>query len=166
MKKLFLLGAVGFVALGLLSATTSLTGIIDLTSKGIPVTIDAPDDAQIVDGIGNGLEMDEMVYHVWEINKGDFSLEVSMDEEEMFQDTEDYLSDMKEVVEDEDFEGYVLEETNGFIYEYSLEGDVYYGMYYILAKNGHAIEFSTGMDADDSDLANVKAIYAAAKSAK
>lgn len=166
MKKTFLLGAVGFVALGLLSATTSLTGIIDLTSKGIPVSVNAPDGAQVVEGIGNGLEIEEMVYHVWEVNMGDFSLEVSMDEEEMYQDSEEYLSDMKEIIEDEDFEGYVLEETNGFIYKYSLEGDVYYGMYYLLVKNDHAIEFSTGMDADDSDLANVKAIYAAAKSAK
>jgi hypothetical protein len=166
MKKTLLIFSSAIVALGLLSFAKSVTGIIDLTSKGIPVSVNVPDGAVVDEGIGNGLEMDDMVYHVWEVNKGDFSLEVSMDEDEMHQDAEDYINDTKELIEDEDFEAYVLEETNGFIYKYSLDGDVYYSMYYLLVKNGHAIEFSTGMESDDSSLENVRAIYAAAKSAK
>lgn len=166
MKKALLVSSAGILALGLVSFAKSVTGIIDLTSKGIPVTVNAPDGAVVAEGIGNGMEMDEAVYHVWEVNKGDFSLEVSMDDDEMYQDAADYVTDFKEIVEDEDFEEYVLEEANGFIYKYSLDGDVYYGMYYLLVKNDHAIEFSTGMASDDSSLTNVKAIYAAAKGAK
>lgn len=166
MKKTVLLCASAVLTVGLMSSTESLNGTIDLTEKGIPVTVNAPDGAVIVEGIGHGMEFDGVTTYVWEVNKGDFSLEVSMDNEEMYQEADEYVSFAKELTEDEDFDSYVVDETNGFIYKYSFDGDVYYGCYYLKVKNGYAIEFATGMDSDDSDLANVKAIYAAAKEAK
>jgi len=166
MKKTGIICTAACMALGLLSSTESTNGTIDLTSKGIPVTVSAPDGAVIVEGIGHGMEINGVTMYVWEINQGDFSLEVSMEDDDLYQEEEEYVRFAKEFTENEDFEEYVLEETNGFIYKYSLDGDVYYGCYYLLIKNGRAIEFATGMDSDDSDLTNVRAIYAAAKGAK
>lgn len=166
MKKTFLIGALGFVALGLVSATLGVNGVIDLTSKGIPVSVNAPDGAVITDGVGNGMEFDGVQTLVWEVNKGDFSLEIMMDEDEMYQEPQEYIDFAKELAEDEGFEEYIVNEPNGFIYKSSIDGEVFYGCYYLLVKNGHAIEFATGMESDDSNLANVRAIYAAAKGAK
>ena|SRR3989338_946278 len=166
MKKTGIICTAACMALGLLSSTESTHGTIDLTSKGIPVTMNAPDGAAIAEGIGHGMEMDGVKLYVWEINQGDFSLEVSMEDDDLYQEEEAYVRFAKEFAETADFEEYVLDETNGFIYKYSLDGDVYYACYYLLIKNGRAIEFATGMDSDDSNLTNVKAIYAAAKGAK
>ncbi len=166
MKKIILAFASVIVTLGLLSFSESINGVIDLTPKGIPVTLNAPEGAIIEEGIGNGLETDGVMWYVWEVNKGAFSLEISMDSDKMYQEAEEYVEFSRDFAEDDDFEDYVLEEPNGFIYKYSLDGEVYYGLYYLLVKNGRAIEFATGFSSDDSDLENVREIYAAAKGAK
>ena len=112
MKKIPVLFALVIIALGLLSFSSSINGVIDLTSKGIPVSLDAPEGAIIEKGIGDGLEMDGSTLSVLEVNKGTFSLEVSMDSEEMYQEAEEYIQFFKEMVEDENFETYILEPTN------------------------------------------------------
>jgi hypothetical protein len=166
MKKTYLIGALSFVVLGLVSAALSVKGVIDLSTKGIPVSLNVPEGAVIVEGVGHGLEFDGVKTLVWEVNKGDFSLEIMMEDAEMYQEAQDYMDFAKEMAENEGFTEYVFNEPNGFIYKSIIENEVYYGFYYLLVKNGHAIEFATGMESDDSNLANVRAIYAAAKGAK
>lgn len=167
MKKTFIMLGAAIAMVALMSSTQSVTGDINLASKGIPVTVKAPDGAIIEDGVGNGFDFEGVITHSWEINKGNFSLEVLMDDEEMWQSAAEYISDAKEFVEmDEDFNGYELEEANGFICSYMYEGELEYDCYFLLVKNGRAIEFSPGLGVDEYTLANIRAIYEAAKSAK
>ena len=57
----------------LVSAVKATATKVDLSEKGIPVVVDAPEGAIIEEGIGNGMEMEGVITHCWEINKGDFS---------------------------------------------------------------------------------------------
>ena len=75
--------------IALMSSTQSTTGVIDLSEKGIPVSVNAPDGAVIEGGVGNGMDFDGVVSHVWEINKGEFSLEVAMEDDEPYYGTRD-----------------------------------------------------------------------------
>lgn len=166
MRKTVFIGMVGFLALGLLSAATSLTGLIDVTSNGIPISINAPEGATLVGGPVDELEEDGVPTYICEVSKGDFSLAIMMKDDETHQKAEDYYRLEEERLEDLGIEGYVLKETNGFIYKYDFNGEIHYGCYYVLIKNNRAIQFTTGIYSDDSSLTNVKAIYTVAKSAK
>ena len=167
MRKSFLKFGAVLSVIALMSSTQSTTGVIDLSEKGIPVSINAPDGAVINEGIGNGMEFEGVITHVWEINKGDFSLEVSMDDDEMWQEKEDYMQDTRDFFEmEEEFGGYVLEEPNGMIVKYNYEDGPAYDFYYILVKDNHAIEFSIGLETGNYSLENMRKLYQAAKEAK
>ncbi len=165
-RTLFMMGAaVGLVTL--MSSTNAVSSEVSLADKGIPVTVDAPEGAVIEEGVGNGFEMDGVITHCWEINKGEFSLEVSMDDEEMWQEKSEYLSDSKEFAEmDEDFVEFVVEEENGFICSYNYEGEIEYDFYFIMVKDNQAIEFAPGLGLSDYGLENIRSLYNTAKSAK
>lgn len=166
MKRAFFRTTTLALAVFLISATQKATGQIDLTEKGIPVTVQAPAGAVVEEGLGNGVSMGESVLHVWEINKDNFSLEVSMDDDELWQSLDEYMEDAIELAKSDGFDGFVLEEENGFIYRVNYDGEISYDFYYRLIKNNHNIEFSTGLGSMDWSLENVKKVYAAAKGAK
>lgn len=167
MRKSFLKFGAVLSVIALMSSTQSTTEIIDLTEKGIPVSVNAPDGAVIEEGVGNGMDFDGVVTHVWEVNKGDFSLEVAMDDDDMWQDLADYVQDNKDFYEmDEEFGGYVVEESNGFIVKMNYEDGEEYEFYHIMVKNNRAIEFSVGLGQFDYSLENIRKMYEAAKGAK
>ncbi len=165
-RPLFIAFAALFVFITV-SGTQDGTKEFDLSDKGIPVTVTAPSDAQIEEGLMHGEVMDGVETISWELNSGSFSLEVMMDDEEMWQTAAEYLGDSKDFVEtDEDFGGYIEEDENGFICKYDYEEGVMYEFYYQLVKGDRIIEFSAGMSSDDSSLSEVRRMYQAAKSAK
>lgn len=165
-KTTFILGA-AFSVIALMSAAVNGFKEVSLEDKGIPVTVNAPEGAVIEEGVGHGMELDGVVSYVWEINAEGFSLEAAMEDDEMWQDKADYLSDAREFVEmDEGFEGYEVEEENGFICRYNYDGDVEYDFYYILVKGDRAIEFTPGLGLDEYSFANIRQLYYTAKAAK
>lgn len=151
----------------LISAMKISTSKVDLTSKGIPVTIDVPYGSVVESGILNGMVMDEVTTHCWDINNGDFSLEVTMDDEDMWQAASEYVDYAANVLEmDESFMGYIETDDNGFIAKMDYSGEVEYEFYHLVVKNNRAIEFSTGLSTSDYGLENIRKIYRAAKTAK
>lgn len=165
-KTLTLLGA-AFAIVTLMSAGTDAFKEVDLTEKGIPVTVSAPEGAIIEEGVTHGMEFDGVTTYAWEVNAEGFSLEVAMDDEEMWQTKEEYLSDSREFVEsDETFDGYELEEENGFICRNNYDGDIDYDFYYIMVKDGKAIEFSAGLGLNEWSFATIRQLYYSAKAAK
>lgn len=150
----------------LVSAVKATATKVDLSEKGIPVVVDAPEGAIIEEGIGNGMEMEGVITHCWEINKGDFSLEVSMEGEEMWQSAEEYVAFSKEFVEMEGFVEYVVSDEFGFIAKMEYDGEIEYDFYHLLVKDDYAIEFAPGLGTSDWSLPNIKMMYNAAKTAK
>lgn len=153
----------------LMSATKATQMTVDLTGKGIPVTINAPDGSEIFEGVGNGLDFEGVVSHVWEVTKHDedFSIEVAMEDGEMWQNAADYVADWREIYEmDEAFVEFVVSDEHGFICKYDLEGEMEFDFYYQLVKGDRAIEFSMGLGSDNYSLENVRKHYEVAKAAK
>jgi len=167
MKHPLLLTALLLLVFTTVSIAQNDTKEFALSSKGIPITLQAPADAKFEEGIFNGDVYDEVKTISWELNSGIFSLEVTMDDEPMWQTAEGYLSDSKDfAVIDESFAGYIVEDENGFICKYDEDGEVLYEIYYQLVKGDRLIEFATGMSSDDYSLDAIKRIWEAAKSAK
>lgn len=151
----------------LMSAMKIATVKVDLTSKGIPVTIDAPNGCMVESGLLNGMVMDEVTTYCWDINNGDFSLEVMMDDEDLWQARREYVEYAKNVLEmDESFMGYIEADENGFLAKMDYSGEIEYEFYHLVVKNNRAIEFSTGMATSNYSLENIREIYHAAKTAK
>lgn len=151
----------------LISAMKISTSKVDLTSKGIPVTVDVPYGCVVESGILNGMVMDEVTTHCWDINNGDFSLEVTMDDEDLWQSPSEYVDYAANVLEmDESFMGYIETDENGFLAKMDFSGEVEYEFYHLVVKNNRAIEFSTGLATSDYSLENIRKIYRAAKTAK
>ncbi|MCG8575226.1 MAG: hypothetical protein MI810_10110 [Flavobacteriales bacterium] len=154
----------------LLSAGVSDTKEIDLSSKGIPVTVTVPKNAAIEQGIKNGEVKDGVTYHCWELVDGDFTMEVGMYDEPMWQSFKDYIRDAKMLAElmaeEVDVFKYIVKDENGFICSYKSYGEVNYEIYYAMQKGDRLIEFSSGYNADKTSLAIMQRIYNAAKQSK
>ncbi|MDB3906769.1 hypothetical protein N9355_04825 [Crocinitomicaceae bacterium] len=167
MKHSLFLTALALFVFTTVSLAQDETKEFDLLSKRIPVTVQAPEDAIVEEGLFNGEVYDEIRTISWELNSGDFSLEVTMDDEPMRQTAEEYMSDWKDlIVVDGDFAGYIVEDENGFISKSISDGEVMYEFYYQLVKGDRLIEFASGMSSDDTSLSAAKRMYEAAKSAK
>ena len=151
----------------LVSAMKSATKRVSLASKGIPISIEVPVGASITSGILNGMEMEGVKTLCWEINKDDFSLEVTMDEQVVNQSRKEYVQYSKNVLEmDQSFVGYIETDENGFFAKMNFGGEIEYEFYHVVFVDNHAIEFSTGIGTGDYSIANIGDIYVAAKSAK
>lgn len=165
-KSGFILGAVLSMVL-LISATKSSTVYIDLSPKGIPITVDAPSGSKIRAGLLDGMEMENVTTLSWEINKGDFSLDVSMEDAPMKRSHKEYVKYARNVVEmDKSFVEYVEWDENGFLVKLSFNGAIEYDFYHLVSKDNRAIEFSVGLAAEDYGINNIRDIYHAAKTAK
>jgi len=165
MKKRILLMTATIVLTALSFGTQAQTDV-SLAEKGIPVTVSVPSGCVIEEGVGHGMEMEGVKSYVYELNSGIFSLEVSMDDEPMWAEFSEYMDMAKEFTEDESFVRYISSDDNGFLYEFSIEDETYYGFFYMIVKGDRLISFATGMESDDASLENIKEIYAAAKTAK
>ncbi len=176
MKKLslFLIIAVisGFsVSCGGGSSSDSLADMkmteIDLTEKGIPVKFQAPEGAEIKEGMFNG-EFGGVKMLDYEIVKDEFSLEVTMDDSEETRTLEEIVNDDKETAKsDEGFVEFVKEEPNGFIYKVKTDDYTDYKFTYVLMKNNKAIEFSEGLKLfSEFTQKDAETLYNIAKNAK
>ena len=151
----------------LMSAMRSSIGIVDLTSKGIPITVDAPAGSVVSGGVLNGMVMGGVTTYCWDINNGDFSLEVTMEDVEAKKSRWKYLQYSKNVLEiDPSFEKYVESDENGFLVKMNYSGIVEYEFYHVVIKDNRAIEFSTGFSTDDYGVENIRKMYYAARTAK
>ena len=114
---------------------------LNLADKGIPVTIQAPEGAEIKDGMFMG-EFGGIKMFDYEIVKDEFVLEVSMDDTEETRTAEEIISDAKETAQTEDgFVEFIKEEPNGFIYKVKTDDYEDYKFHYVLIKDNSAIEF-------------------------
>jgi hypothetical protein len=138
---------------------------VDLSSKGIPIKISSPAGATVNNGMGMA-EMDGVKTINYEVKKGSFILDVSMDDEDMWQEPSEYLSDAKEFASEEEGFELISEEANGFIYKLSIDGDPDYNFYYLKTKNNRAIEFEAGLNMTaEFTLDQVKRMFTVAKGA-
>lgn len=167
MKKITLMFGAVLSLVVLISAMKSITTNVDLTSKGIPISVDTPAGSVIKGGVLNGMEMEGVKTYCWDINSGDFSLEVTMEDAEAKQSRWKYLQYAKNVLEmDPSFSRYIESDENGFLVRMDFGGIIEYEFYHLVIKNNRAIEFSTGLAATDFSLENIRKIYYAAKTAK
>lgn len=167
MKRTALLFGATLSLLVLVSAMVSVPKNVDLTSKGIPIIVDAPAGAEIRAGLMDGMQMENVKTLNWEINKGEFSLDVSMEDADLTQTRKEYLRYAKSVVEmDQSFVEYVDWNENGFLVKLSFNGAIEYDFYHVIIKDNRAIEFSVGLGASDYSLANIWSIYKVARTAR
>ena len=176
MKKigLFLLTAVlaGFsVSCGGGSNSNSLADMklteLNLSDKGIPVTIQAPEGAEIKDGMFMG-EFGGIKMMDYEIVKDEFVMEVSMDDAEETRTVEEIVNDAKETAQTEDgFVKFVKEEANGFIYQVKTDDYEDFKFHYVLIKDKKAIEFTEGLKLfTEFTQKDAEILYNIAKNAK
>ncbi len=133
---------------------------VNLASKGIPITLDAPEDSEI----RKGLMIDDTNV-AYEIVKGKFHMEVQMYKEDVSRSIAEYIADEKDIISDEN-PVFVKEEPNGFIYKTEIDGDEDYDFYYVTVKNNKAIEFRTGIGIDLFTLEDIQKMYEIAKKAR
>ncbi len=159
------LGA-AFSLILLVSAMKSVAVTVDLYSKGIPISVDAPNGATIRSGLMDGMEMENGKTLNWEINKGEFSLDVSMQDADMTQTKTEYVRYSKSVAQkDKSFVRFVESDMNGFLVMLSFNGAIEYDFYHVVEKDKRAIEFSVGLGTSDYSLENIRKIYHAAQTA-
>lgn len=165
-KKVSTAAILSLVLVGFcLISMSALNKAISIENFGIPVTVSVPEGAEVKKGMMGG-EVDGVKLYNVEIKKGNFMLDVSMLDEESEETLAESIESYKEIAaEDDDFSSFVAEEANGFIYEMVVDGEKSYGFDYILEKDDRHIEFTQGLSMEDFTMAEVKAMFAAAKSA-
>ncbi len=118
---------------------------LNLADKGIPITIQAPEGAEIKNGMFMG-EFGGIKMLDYEIVKGEFVIEVSMDDAKETRTVEQIVNDAEETAKTEEgFVKFVKKETNGFIYKVKIDDNEDYKFHYVLMKDGKAIEFTEGL---------------------
>ena len=140
---------------------------LNLADKGIPVSLQAPEGAEIKDGMFLG-EFGGIKMLDYEIVKDEFVLEVSMDDAEETRTVEEIVSDAKETAQTEDgFVEFVKEESNGFIYKVKTDDYEDYKFHYVLMKDKKAIEFTEGLKLfTEFTQKDAETLYNIAKNAK
>jgi len=166
MRRITLIFGAVLSLIVLMSAMKSVRNV-DLSSKGIPITVDAPTGSVIKGGVLNGMVMEGVTTFCWDINNGDFSLEVTMEDEDLRQSRGEYVQFSKNVLEmDVSFVEFIESDENGFLAKMDFGGIIEYEFYHLVIKNNRAIEFSTGLSTSDYSRENIRNIYYAAKTAK
>ncbi len=140
---------------------------LNLADKGIPVTIKAPEGAEVKEGMFMG-EFGGIKMLDYEIVKDEFVMEISMDDTEETRTIEEIVSDAKESAQEEEgFAEFIKEETNGFIYKVKTDEYEDYKFYYVMMKDGKAIEFGEGLKLfTEFSLKDAETLYNIAKNAK
>lgn len=139
---------------------------VNLAEKGIPTTFMAPEGFEIVDGLING-EIDGISYYNYEVKKGDFIMDVQMEDADLQDDMATLLEYAKEIdTSNPDFVEFVKEEENGYIAKMKSVDGTTYSFYYALIKDNRAIEFSEGLNFNDFTMEQIETLYNAAKAAK
>jgi hypothetical protein len=163
-----IVGIVSLTSMALVSPmgeTAMLAKEFNLSSFGIPVTVSAPDGAEVKKGLMGG-EVDGVQLINVDIKKDNFVLSVMMWDQEPEGDLESAVEDARGVTEETDgFKGYILEEENGYIAKIVEDGETDYDFTYVLEKDDRHIEFMTGLSMKNFTEAEVRAMYAAAKAA-
>ncbi len=140
---------------------------LNLTDKGIPVTIQAPEGAEVKDGMFKG-EFGGIKMLDYEIVKGEFVMEISMDDAKETRSIKQIINDAKETAQTEEgFIKFVKEETNGFIYKVKIDDNEDYKFHYVLMKDDKAIEFTEGLKLfTEFTQKDAETLYNIAKNAK
>ncbi len=149
-------------------AAPAAAGAYDFTEKGIPVAIPGPADAEIADGLMMG-EMMGVMYYAYELKSGMFNIEVSLWDEAVDGETvESMVAEQKaDLEEDEEFAGIIEENANGFTYKLDTEYGPDHSFYYVIIKDGKAIEFTTGLSLmDEYTEEHVAEMFAAVQAAQ
>ena len=129
--------------------------------------VDVPNGSVVREGLLDGMDFSDTKTYNWEINQGDFSLDISMKDAAPSKSHAEYIRYQKSVVEmDPSFDGFVESDINGFLVRLDFDGVVEYDFYHLVTKNNRAIEFSVGIGAEDFSKENIRKIYYAAKTAK
>ncbi len=140
---------------------------LNLADKGIPVKINVPENYKIKDGMFMG-EFAGVTMYNYEISKGDFAIDVIMDDSDEIRTAAELVSEAKETAKTEEgFQEFILEESNGYIYKVDFEDYEDYMFYYILIKDRRAIEFTEGLKLfSEYTEEDIRFAYDCAKSAK
>lgn len=151
----------------LVSVMKSVATTVDLLPKGIPISVDVPNGSTVRAGLMDGMEFDNGKTLNWEINKGQFSLDVSMQDTDVTQTKSEYIRySMSVAKKDPSFVSFVESDINGFLVKLSFNGAIEYDFYHVVLKDNRAIEFSVGLGTSDYSLENIRKIYHAAQTAK
>ncbi len=166
MKRIVVTLGAAFSLILLVSAMKSVAVTVDLYAKGIPISVEAPNGSTIRSGLMDGMDMGNGKTLNWEINKGEFSLDVSMQDEDIKQTKSEYVRYSKSVAQkDPSFVRFVESDLNGFLVKLSFNGAIEYDFYHVVEKDKRAIEFSVGLGTSDYSLENIRKIYHAAQTA-
>ena len=137
----------------------------DLSEKGIPVIVKAPEGAEVKKGMMNASDGERTIVS-WEVKKDKFKLEVNFDSDAQGLSAADLVAfHMKNAKEEEGFE-LVKEEANGFIYKTVTSGDANYSFNYAAVKDGVSVEFAPGFSLSDFTLEEAQLMYDNAKLAQ
>lgn len=139
--------------------------VYDFSEYEIPVKINAAKGAVIKEGVGNGKVGNVRTIN-YELVASSYSIDVNYIKgtkylkETLLETEKEYVQELEEFVE------IVIEEPNGFIFKLLNEDNYEYGFYYVLMKDGQAIEFSTGMSIYNYSFKQVEYMFEIAKKAK
>jgi hypothetical protein len=137
----------------------------DLSEYGIPVSVVAPEGAEVRTGLVNG-EIDGLHIYSADVIKDRFLLMASMWDFEPEESLQEALATQKGIAEEnENFVGYLLEEDNGYISKSIADGEADYDFCYILQKGDRHIQFGIAFTITAFTEAEIKTLYLAAKSA-
>ena len=141
---------------------------LNLSDKGIPVTINVPENYKIKDGLFLGESSAGIKWFNYEISKGNFAIDVIMVDSEETRTATELVSVAKEAAEiDEGFQEFILEEANGYIYKVDYEYYEDYIFYYVIIKDNRAIKFREGFKLSSKySEDDILFAYQCAKSAK
>lgn len=157
---------ISIIMFGACKNTESNYTEIDLSNKGIPVSITAPADATLSEGIGQA-EYEGVKYFNYVVKKKSFILDIQMADEEPVGNIDDYISRAKELAKNEDgFKDFIVEEDSGFIYRTKTDYGEDFNFNYIIFKENRAIEFSAGLNYENYTEKQIKMLYEKAKTAK
>ncbi len=138
---------------------------IDLSEYKIPLVIDAPEGAVVKESIAMTM-FSGFGLLAYEIKKDNFIIEVSMLENDSTQLVATLVEREKENTKsNENFDSFVSEDVNGFIYKTVSDGNDDYNFYYAKPVGTHIVEFRNGFRLSYFTLDEVKLHYESAKKA-
>jgi len=143
------------------------TEVYDLTSRGIPTTIEGPAGATISNGMSGG-EYDGFVTTSLLIDGGNLKLEVNIDSQPSGRSLAELITWYKELDRDNENDQFeiIREETDGYIYKSVVMGDPSYLIRHIkMNSKGEALEMESGFSFPDYTLEEAEKILEFAKTA-
>ncbi|WP_108809184.1 hypothetical protein [Aquimarina spinulae] len=146
-------------------AETSAVASYDLSEKGIPAIIEGPIEATIGEGMGAG-EIDGIKTISLGITKDKFKLEINMDSAPSERTLDELVAFHKELSQEEEGFELIKEDSNGFIYKTTEDGETNHNFNYVkMNEKGDALEMTTGFSLVNYTLEEVEKMYEAAKKA-